>query len=107
MATPSTSAAAAPYSGPAGSGAGLDDKLNTSQAEQLVSFLVRMAFLLVESQDRDLQAVYQHVLRVLRRALQAFHPVPLKLSYISKLMEVRLEGHAGITHKSRVASPAI
>lgn len=73
----------------------VEDKLTPQQAEQLFNFLIRIVILLAEAPDRDLQAMYIHVMRLLRRALQVFHPMPFRMTYIIKLLEVRREGGVG------------
>jgi hypothetical protein len=67
----------------------VDDKLTPQQADQLFNFLIRIVILLAEAPDRDLHAVYIHVMRLMRRALQVFHPMPFRMTYIIKLLEVR------------------
>jgi hypothetical protein len=57
--------------------------------DQVVGFLVRMAFLIGESSEKDLQALHQHTMRILAKALSLFGSVPVKLSYLPRLLEVR------------------
>lgn len=70
-----------------------DEFVLTADMENiLVNFLVRMAFLIGESQDKDpdMQALHQHTLKLLSQALSLFPHIPVKLSaFLERLLQVR------------------
>lgn len=112
-ATPADSAAAS--APPSRSGTpGLEQKLQggpssdefvlTADMENiLVNFLVRMAFLIGESQDKDpdMQALHQHTLKLLSQALTLFPHIPVKLSaFLERLLQVGLTPGKNVTATS-------
>ncbi|WIA37453.1 hypothetical protein OEZ86_014371 [Tetradesmus obliquus] len=78
--------------GCSGSGGGDDFVLTPEMENVLVNFLVRMAFLIGESQDKDadMQALHQHTLKLLSQALALFPHVSVKLSaFLERLLQAQ------------------
>jgi len=62
-------------------------KVSSSMEEMIVSFLVRITFLLCESRDKDMQGMVGHGQHLLHEALCMWPHVTVKMPYLEKLLQ--------------------
>lgn len=65
-------------------------KPSSAMEDMVVTFLIRMSFVLCESKDRELQALVAHTLLLVREAFEMWPHVSLKLAYLEKLLNTNL-----------------
>ena len=69
-------------------------QLNHLMKETLLTFLTRIAFLLGDSnKDPDGPVLLTHTLGLLDDALALFHNVPVKMSFLNRMLEANLQNN--------------
>lgn len=69
-------------------------QLNHLMKETLLTFLTRIAFLLGDSnKDPDGPILLTHTLGLLDNALALFHNVPVKMSFLNRMLEANLQNN--------------